>query len=431
MTLRIITLLLLGWLAGSPAMAAETSKTVTLTASGYGDTPTRATARALVEASRQALGTTVTLDPAFRSAVREWVVHQHEGGQLVEGRWSSEPEVQLPVMANLKSYRVRATEKVEEGLWMSRVEARLLQYEGFTADRQQLPTLVVAPFATGAEQFRLGDEQPAEQVRHRFQQHLENALQQSGDIRLLDRRFTDAADREAAIAAAAQSPEQQVKRGQTLGADLVLAGEIEDFSLGGQRREFYGATFNTLEPHIIIHYRLVDTATLEILRAERFQYRKLPEWLREAFQEEDIDPQREPERIGEVLYPRVATELADAVLETLYPIQVLSAGEDGVYISAGKGRVREGDLFSAHAIAHQGEDPETGLPIRMQSNALATLRVVSVHEDYAVTEPVGSPTAELSGETVLHRQARMERKDKPGQRPATPGSSEEPIDWDQ
>lgn len=429
--LRTTFLSLLAWLALSPAMAAPTN-TVELNASGYGDTPTQATARALVEVSRQALGASVVLDPGFRTAIQEWVVSQTENGNLIQGSWSSEPEAQLPVMANLKSYRVLDTSKVEDGLWRSRVEARVLRYEGFTADRQHLPTLVVTPFRTARTQFDLGTEQPATRVRHRFQQYLANALQKSGKLRLLDRNFSDAAARENQIAASSLSVEEQVKRGQQLGADLLLAGEIEDFSLGRNSQSFYGATFNTLEPHVVIHYRLIDTATREILRAESFQYRKLPARLREAFDNEDIDPEREPERIGEVLYPRVATELADSVLETLYPIRVLSVTEDGsVFISAGLGRVREGDLFSAHGVARKSEDPDTGLPLRMHTPALATLRVTAVHEGYSVAETLGAPVSQLNAETLLQRQARPEEEQKGPDRPTTPGSSEKPIDWGQ
>lgn len=429
--LRGTLLLLIGWLAMAPALAEQT-ETVTLTASGYGDTPTEATSRALVEVSRQALGASVVLDPAFRTAVHEWVIHQSGNGTLAEGRWSSEPEAQLPVMASLKGYRVLATEKVEQDLWRADVEARVLEYEGFTGEKQHLPTLVAAPFRTGRPTFDLGSEQPAAKVRDRFHQYLENALQQGGDLRLLDRSFGNAAARETGIAASSLSPEEQVKRGQQLGADLLLVGEIEDFSLGRNSQEFYGTTFNTLEPRVIIHYRLMDTATREILRADSFHYRKLPEQLREDFRKEDIDPEREPERIGEVLYPRVAGKLADAVLETLYPIQVLTVtANDRVYISAGRGRVREGDLFSVHGVARRTENPETGLPIRMETEALATLRVLSVHDGYAIAEPLGEKASGLNAEMVLRRQARPEKPEPSSDGETTPGSSEEPIDWGQ
>lgn len=424
-------LLLIGTLTLTPVLAAETD-TVTVTATGYGATPTEATTRALVEASRQALGGTVVLDPRFRSAMHEWVIRESGNGSLATGHWSSAPEVQAPVMASLEGYRVLETGKVEEGLWRSRVEARVLEYEGFTADKQQLPTLVVAPFRTTQSHYDLGARQPAQRVERRFRQYLENALQGSGDIRLLDRSFTAAAEREGNIAAANLSPEQQAKRGQALGADLLLAGEIEQFALGESNKEFYGVAFNTLQPRVIIHYRLMDTATGEILKADTLDYRKLPESLRKAFQAEDIDPEREPERIGEVFYPRVATTLADAVLQTLYPIQVLAAAGDGrFYISAGEGRVRPGDLFSAHAVAGRTRDPETGLPIRMETEALATLRVTSVHDGYAVVETLGEPASKLGTETVLRRQARVEEEPQEDDTPTTPGSSEQPLDWGQ
>lgn len=412
-------------LACSAAHAADT----TVSASGYGPDPTSATTRALVEAVRQARGVSVTVDPAFRTQVGEWVVRESDSGTLAQGQWSSAPEVQLPTDAGLDGYRVLETEKVEDGLWRVDVEARVLEYEGPDAERAHLSSIVIVPFRASRDKYRVGNQVDGDEVSRQLQRHLENVIAQGGRLRVLDRDFDAATRAEDRVVARSTNPAEQIRQGQELGADLLLVGEIEAFSLGEQNRKFMGIEFNTLEPHAVIHYRLLNTATREIIRAGTFNDRKLPDSLKEAFDEDEINPEKEPGRVGEILYPRVARALAGEVMDTLFPLRVLgTAGEDRVFVSAGQGRLQEGDLLSAHRIERELRDPDTDLGVRVETPPLATLRVDKVHADYAVAQRVTGDTATLDQDSFLRMQARAP-EEKPAGKPDTPGSSEKPIDW--
>jgi hypothetical protein len=421
--------LLLTLLLAFASWSQGAEKEVTVNASGFGETPRDATAQALVEASRQALGVNVTLDPTFRKQVGEWIISQNGNSTLARGNWSSRPEAKLPTLASLRGYRVLDTVKIEDSLWRADVEARVLTLD--QGERANLSTLVVAPFATSSATFHPGRDVPAAEVRARLQQELVSTTTAGGKLRVLDREFDQATAEEQAVAAGSINPEEQVKRGQALGADFLLVGTINEFRLGEKNQKFYGITFNTLEPRVSIDYRLIKPATREVLAAGTFNDRKLPETLKQAFKDEEIDPERDPESIDRILYPRVARGLTEEVMGTLFPMRILSV-RDGktVHINAGSGRLQEGDLLSVHEISKTVQDPDTNMSIRVRSPVLATVRVVQTQPQYTTAEVVTGSVRGLADQAFVRLQARPEKKADGPLREKTPGSSEAPIDWD-
>ena len=395
-------------------------------ASGFGDTPSAAVANALVEASRQALGVSVLSDPSFRVATYEWVANEN----MATGAWTTRTEAQAASLSNVAGYRVLDTRKVDEALWQADIEARLIRDVSIGPDRSALPSLVVAPFRTMKPSYSPGQPTPAIEVRAALKRELVNAYTQSGRVRVLDRDFAAAAGTEVAVAAESLSPYEQAKRGQALGADLVLAGEVESLQLGRKSGTFYGAQLNTMEPVVRIHYRLIDTATREIIAAGTWDESRSAATLRQQLRDADIDKDREPERITEVLYPNIARGLVNVTLESLYPVRILSAaGPQSIFVSQGDGALTEGDLLSVHRSAGEMGDPDSGIAIRMEGPAVATLRVTSVASQFATAELVTGEMGSLDAQAILHVQAQAAPENVGPGKPATPGSSEAPVQW--
>ena len=93
------------------------------------------------------------------------------------------------------------------------------------------------------------------------------------------------------------------------------------------------------------------------------------------------------------------------------------------------GMVSEGDLLSAHVQGQSIADPDSGVAIRLTGPTVATLRVTSVATDFAVTELVTGDVASLSGDVVLKLEAATDDAPVVPGKPATPGSSDAPIQW--
>ena len=386
---------LLGALALMISLPAAAAQSLNLTATGLGQDAEQATLRALEEAATEALGVATTLDPAFTREAGEWV--QEHGAQT--GSWSNNPDDQWAALKPLSAFRVLEQETGSDQLHRARVEIR------FQAEREsptRSSTILVAPFQTQSGQYPVGSQVPAQEVRDQLKRHLETQFAQSGQLSVLG---------EASNPAMPPAPTGQIKRARERGADLVLVGTIKTFALTTHDKEYMGKEFNTLQPRAVIDYQILNTVTREVVRAGTFSDRKLPKSLKQAFDEDKIDPRKEPGRVGEILYPRVARALSSEVMETLFPLRVLAAQDkdkDKILISAGQRRLRKGDLLSAHRTERQVRDSSIDLGIRMESASLATVSVTEVNTDYARGRLMTGDKDELDQGTFLRIQARPE-----------------------
>lgn len=416
--------IVIGLLTSVMAHAAD-DDTLTRQATGYGDTPQAAISHALLEASRQGLGTVVTLDPDFRQSVVHWIRQQHEDTAVTVGHRYSQPEPRTPSIAAIRSYAVMQVSAVDDRFWKAQVEATLARHQGLVDEKAHLPTLSVAPLTTSDR----NSQQRAQSLHH----SLVTALTQTGRVRVLDREHDHAIARERSITRDSLLLEEQLRQGQDLGADILLVAELERFTLGRPDRTFYGARFAELEPVIRIAYRLLETANRQILHAGTFVYRESPASLRQRLLAVDIDPDKTPERIGELLYPSVARQMTAEIMETLYPLRILAAqDENTLYISQGSGSLEKGQQLSVHQQIRQRVDPDTGLTLKLEGPSLARLEIQQIMPDYAIATLISGDNSALDGDDILLRPIQTDKapiKGGPG-RPITPGSSSEPLKWD-
>ncbi len=382
---------LLGAIALIMALPATAAQTLTLSATGLGPDAERATLRALEEAATQALGVAATLNPAFTQVARQWV--QRHGPRAQE--WSGAPDDQWAALGSLSAFRVLENTSAANDLRRARVKVRFRAQRG---SPRRSSTMLVAPFQTESRQYPVGGKVPARAVRDQLERHLETRFAQDAQLSVLDEPSLDDAP---------PKPLERMKHGRELGADLILVGNIRTFALTTHDKEYMGKEFNTLQPRVVIDYQILNTVTREVVRAGTFSDRKLPRSLKQAFDEDEIDPEKEPGRVGEILYPRVAQALSSEVMETLFPLRVLAAQEGGnILISAGQGRLRKGDLLSAHRIKRQVRDTSIDLGIRMESASFATISVTEVHSDYARGRLMTGEAGDLDQGTFLRVQAR-------------------------
>tara|TARA_R110001606_G_scaffold261206_12_gene409456 strand:+ start:5406 stop:6704 length:1299 start_codon:yes stop_codon:yes gene_type:complete len=421
-------LLVVGVFAGAAYAATATTE---VSARGYGETPQQALAEALVAAVRQAGGVTLSVNPDFRRQVANWAIQRDGDASTWIGSSTSVAEPRLPTLGSLESYQVTAMQQVDDALWRADVKARVLSVKALGPARSHLPAVVVAPFQSRAASYQLGKVRiEAAEARRRLQADLVEAFAQSGRFRVLDRANLAVRDEELAILAEGSTePAELVRLGKSKGADLVLVGTIEDFDIGDGEREFYGAKFQGYEPRIRVRYRLIDVASGEILSADLFDWQRSEASVREIARQQNIDEWNHPERIGDVIYPQIARAIAGTATDVLYPVRVLKVAGDTVYLSQGQGRLEQGQELVVRRPGETLKDPDTGLDIRLESPAPATLEVTEVRPDYGlarITAGEGSPQA---GDPVRQPDNRSSARPAAAGHPMTPGSSEAPIRW--
>jgi len=429
---RFCLLVLMAALAAGTASAAQTRE---VSARGYGDNPEQAVTNALVAAVRQAGGVTLSVNPDFRRQVSEWVIQRQGDVTTWTGSRTSVAEPRLPTLGSLDSYEVTVVTQEDNALWRADVKAVLLLQQVPGPDRSYLPAIVVAPFTSDADEYTLGETTlSAAEVRRQLHANLIDAFAQSGRFRVLDRANLGLREAEQALLRdGAGEPRELLRLGKTKGADLLLVGHIEAFDIGDDERTFYGARFQGYEPYVRLRYRLIDAAGGEVLEAGLYDWQQSEASVRQLARQQKLDHRNHPERLADLVYPRIARALAAAASDTLYPVQVLKSDGDRVYLSHGQGRLEADTILNVYRPVESLEDPQTGLTIRMESDALASLEVIEVRPDYAVariTQGGGEPRPGDRVRPPGNRQGDTGDVEQPAGQPESPGSSPMPLNWD-
>ena len=424
---KIIGFLIL--LVSLPSWAA--TSTVSARGEGFGNTADLAVGNALVEAVRQAGGVTVALDPTFRRQIHEFVMQQKGDAVVWESQTTSVPEPQVPTLGNVKSYKIASVERQDEKLWRAVVEAEVLVHKSVLGDRTNLPSIAVETFSSAKTHFNLNKSKVlAASVLPRLRADLIDALTQSGRFRVLDRDFNAAIERENQVLQGTLDPVEKTKQARELGADMIVVGLVEDFSVGTGKRSFYGAKFNDFRPRFRVRYRVIETATREVVWSSTFVYEAPEDLMRERYIDIERDYPNEPEQYAYAVYPDIARAISGEIIDTLYPVQIINVeSAEAIYVSQGSGRMAPGDTFHVHRRGKTIKDPDTGFEIKLETDSLAKLEVVRAAQGFGIAKVIEGEAGALQNGDILRRAvAVMPEKNLPPRR-ETPGSSDKPMQW--
>lgn len=133
-------------------------------------------------------------------------------------------------------------------------------------------TLAILPFSVSVKQD--SNEFRVVSLPLLLNQDLQNAFTSSNFFRVMDRNVSDqkAYEKEMELILSRRASQSQKARfGQQVGADYLLVGNIQNFAFIKTNRSFYGGDFSQWNVQITVSYRLLETATMEILNSDTVQ----------------------------------------------------------------------------------------------------------------------------------------------------------------
>ncbi len=171
-------------------------------------------------------------------------------------------------------------------------------------------------------------------------------------------------------------PKSAIKAGKLLGADYFVFGTLTHLS-GAVREEQIPFTQRTQKCAILdvgVDFRVVDTRTGKVVAADSYtdaeQHRSLT----------DVDFRGgiSNEKMTAFLV-KTAEELAHRIVDAIYPIKVVSADDQSIYINRGSGTgIKEGDIFVVMVLGKDLRDPDTGEVLGQEWNKVATIKITTV-----------------------------------------------------
>ncbi len=263
-------------------------------------------------------------------------------------------------------------------------------------------TMIVLPFKIADRRFDLGTTRiSGTELRRKFLKRSISHFTQSRRFLMLDRTSTSDIERERDLIRADAPLMEKLALGQTLGADLMVTGVLEELSWTSKEHVVQPTGYRTTKNELRYHlsFEVLNTATRRILFADQIQATLNNAELK-RLSDKMLDL-----RSDDLIIELAAQSLAIQILESLYPIKIVKASDreitrpDGtkgrgqVTLNQGGLRVKIGDVFRIHSAGEEMIDPDTGDSLGAEEELVATVVVTDV-------KPLYSRAVLLSGDVT-------------------------------
>lgn len=390
------------------------------TTTGYGQNYQEALAGALYDAVRQVRGATVGSEKQLRADLNS-VFNQNAA--LITANVGVEENIYARSKGWVESYQVKSTTKPKskDDMWQVTVVAMIPKHQSEIKD-QGRQRIAVMPFRFAHSTFAIDDigkPSSAFQISNRIRDRILGSLTQTQQFVVVNRDHgAEFASEKALLSSDNVSPSEASRIGNVAGADFMVVGNIHDLSTKAESKTFYGMTKTTLEDRIDLSYQVIEVASQKVLWADTLNTK--------------VERKADDDENGVITtIDHVAHLVVSGVMDVLYPIKVMDvASASEIYLSQGKARVKEGDVFALFAEGRTLKQPDSGIEIKVDGKQVAELVAVSVLPKYSIAEVrSGSVEGVKAGDIVRTIMQDKEDLYKNKEVRATPGSSEAPVNW--
>lgn len=195
---------------------------------------------------------------------------------------------------------------------------------------------------------------------------LEAFLAQTRKFAMIDRRYTDASNRELQRVHSRNAPiEETVKVGMRVGADYMVLAALKDFSVqeGQQQRVTGRVVTRTIAP-VGIDVRVIDIATGQIKFAQTY-----------------TNPGRLPSGMTLIQYAAdIGADIGHVISTAVYPVAVVAATEGEVTLNQGGDTVQVGRIYRVVSLGQNLSDPYTKESLGQEEREVARIEITSVND---------------------------------------------------
>lgn len=336
---------------------------VTVTAQGSGPTAGVAVQEAMKMAILEVNG--ATIDTSSIAVKFGLDVTEGQDSAMLRGAAFAEEIAQRSRGAITGFKLINMTEPTDKGgLYKVTIEAAIAKFRA-PEDAKKIK-IVIAPIRVNANSFLFGTKTvPAAQVATNIHQHLIDALTATGRFSVLDREFTSDVQQELDLVAAGQTPNSEMaKLGQTLSADIVWVGTLNDMAYVRSARKLV-----TSDRELVsysggwsVSQRVLNVATRQIMLSNTLQERA------PSTDPTTMDQGIDAAQIEQSMESAIADETVSAILSRTFPVTVLARDGASVVLSQGGQSVKEGARYAVVLMGKEMTDPQTQQSLgRMES----------------------------------------------------------------
>jgi hypothetical protein len=261
-------------------------------------------------------------------------------------------QMQSAILNNnaIKSWKI-ISEKKADDFYIVKLSVDVPKFKP-SLDSKRLKIAIV-PFRISNE---VGEKKMAGSLQGNLTTELENFLTQTSRFTMLDRSFlSDQSNELAFINNASANINEYAKLGNRLGADYLIVGSIESSSNNRSERK------SRVSDKVIVSsssftkltFRVIDITTSQIKFADSLSLT-------------NGDAQNLAKKIG------------NQIIESIFPIRIISANVGGVILGQGGGTIAIGDKFTVYQLGKVLKDPYTSESLGQEEIDVSLIEVTNI-----------------------------------------------------
>jgi len=231
-----------------------------------------------------------------------------------------------------------------------------------------------------------------------FSQRLVAGLTQTNKFAVLDRESIVDLTREKEMLFSFDAPlGEQAKLAETLGADYLLVGTINQAQIEIVERYLSAANYTTrkFKARFNFDYRLVDSSTKQVVLAATTQKYLEDEQVRKLADEQN-PAEWDATQVRDAFISLVANDVIAAIIDRVYPISVAAIQADGqIILNQGGQRMKNGMFLDVYTTGNEIFDNDTGESLGRIESHVATIEIQKVTYTMSMAKVVAGDVSKV------------------------------------
>ncbi len=267
------------------------------------------------------------------------------------------------------SYELLSKSKGGDGLYQVTLSVTVLKFKVKNNNRKRI---AVFPMRIGQGRFQINNEPVnKERVTRVVTQNLVTTLVQSRKFTVLDREYMAETVGEKNFIMSPNTPVAEMARlGQELVADYIMVGTIEDLGYAEQKVKMQssGRELVSREGYVELSIRLIDVATRQVAFADFLRLRVT-----------GFDGRSISEGVDASIAVSAADQIGRKILDTIYPLVVVSVNGDNLTLGQGGSQIRIGDQMEIFMYGKRLTDPYTKEFLGREETKIGAIEITRVN----------------------------------------------------
>lgn len=337
-------------------------------AKGSGETFEIALKKALVQALSKINGVTIQSQSALETI--EKTISSSEGNSASLTR-NLNSTINEKTNGSIKSFEILNETKDVNGIINVEVRATVAKFKLSTSAKRK--RIAVVPFRLNEDRINLNETSP-EDFRELLNQKFSSYLVQTRKFTVLDREFDEEITGELSNLTNSTNIDDQVKIGQTLFADYLVVGRVDNLEIKEIEKKFLTSEKVMKKTVGVLNfsYRIIDVPTKQI------------KYSSDVNLEIDLKKQNQPLTY---LSNLTAQKAGVEIMYAIYPILVEKIEGDLLYLGQGGNQISLNDQYSLYERTDQKiKDSYTGETLGNVEKKIGLVEIVDSNSKFSIAK---------------------------------------------